>query len=42
MIFNTIQYPIAVFHPGRLAESIGFITNNAENDGGMRRAMITE
>jgi len=34
MIF--IQNPIAVFYPGRLAEMIGFITDDAENDGDLR------
>ena len=37
-----IQNPIAVFHPGRLAEMIGFITYHAENAGDRQRTMITE
>jgi hypothetical protein len=42
MNFNSIQNPIAVFHLVRLAEIIGFITDHAENDGDMLRAMNTE
>jgi hypothetical protein len=37
-----IQNPIAGFHLGRPAVITGFITDHAENDGSMRRAMITE
>ena len=42
MNFNTIQNSIAVFHLERLAEMIVFITDHAENEGGMRRAIIAE
>jgi hypothetical protein len=39
---NTIQNPIAVFHLAGPPEITGFITDQAENDGDMQRAMITE
>jgi len=34
--------PVAVFYVVGLAEIIGSITEHAENDGDMRREMVTE
>jgi len=36
MIFNTIQNPIALFHPVKLAEIIGSISDHTEDAGDMR------
>ncbi|RLB74886.1 MAG: TIGR00153 family protein [Deltaproteobacteria bacterium] len=40
--FSLISDPVTVFHTVRLAETIGFIADHAENAGDMMRAMIAK
>ena len=41
-VFNIIKNPVTVFHMVRLAETIGYIADHAENAGDMMRAMIAK
>jgi len=41
-VFNIIKDPVTVFHMVRLAETIGYIADHAENAGDMMRAMIAK
>ena len=41
-VFATAEDPVSVFHLVRLAETIGFIADHAENAGDMMRAMLAK
>jgi predicted phosphate transport protein (TIGR00153 family) len=41
-VFSTANDPVTVFHLVRLAETIGFIADHAENAGDMMRAMLSK